>query len=80
MTWMSTPYMRSGVELDRLTVEGIRVTGHHGVLASERETGQLFKADVVAEVASELAARVAALVAAGVDPDRIVLDLSLIHI
>lgn len=56
MTWMSTPYMRSGVELDRLTVEGIRVTGHHGVLESERETGQLFKADVVAHVSTRAAA------------------------
>ncbi|MBC7299151.1 MAG: dihydroneopterin aldolase, partial [Demequina sp.] len=52
MTWMSTPYLRSGVELDRLAVEGIRVTGHHGVLDSERETGQLFKADVVAHVST----------------------------
>ncbi len=56
MTWMSTPYMRSGVELDRLTVEGIRVNGHHGVLESERETGQLFKADVVAHVSTRAAA------------------------
>jgi dihydroneopterin aldolase/2-amino-4-hydroxy-6-hydroxymethyldihydropteridine diphosphokinase len=56
MTWMSTPYLRSGVELDRLTVEGIRVTGHHGVLDSERETGQLFKADVVAHVSTRAAA------------------------
>ncbi len=53
---MSTPYLRSGVELDRLAVEGIRVTGHHGVLDSERETGQLFKADVVAHVSTRAAA------------------------
>lgn len=56
MTWLSTPYMRSGVELDRVTVEGIRVTGHHGVLDSERETGQLFTADVVAHVSTRAAA------------------------
>ena len=56
MTWMSTPYMRSGVELDRLAVEGIRVNGNHGVLASERETGQLFLADVVAHVSTRTAA------------------------
>ncbi len=56
MTWMSTPYMRSGVELDRLTVEGIRVMGHHGVMARERQTGQLFKADVVAHVSTRAAA------------------------
>jgi dihydroneopterin aldolase/2-amino-4-hydroxy-6-hydroxymethyldihydropteridine diphosphokinase len=56
MTWMSTPYLRAGVELDRLTVEGIRATGRHGVLASERETGQLFLADVVAHVSTRAAA------------------------
>ena len=56
MTWMSTPYMRSGVELDRLAVEGIRVNGYHGVLESERETGQVFKADVVAHVSTRAAA------------------------
>jgi dihydroneopterin aldolase/2-amino-4-hydroxy-6-hydroxymethyldihydropteridine diphosphokinase len=56
MTWMSTPYMHSGVELDRLAVEGIRVTGRHGVFASEREAGQLFIADVVAHVSTRAAA------------------------
>ncbi|MCB2413352.1 2-amino-4-hydroxy-6-hydroxymethyldihydropteridine diphosphokinase [Demequina sp. TTPB684] len=56
MTWMSTPYMRSGVELDRLAIEGIRVNGYHGVLDSERETGQVFKADVVAHVSTRAAA------------------------
>lgn len=56
MTWMSTPYMRAGIELDRLAVEGIRVTGRHGVLESERESGQVFKADVVAHVSTRAAA------------------------
>ncbi len=56
MTWMSTPYVRAGVELDRLTVEGVRVTGHHGVLDSEREAGQVFTADVVAHLSTRAAA------------------------
>jgi dihydroneopterin aldolase len=32
---------------DRITVRGIRATGHHGVYAEERRTGQPFVVDVV---------------------------------
>jgi len=56
MTWTSTPYMRAGIELDRIAVDGIRVSGHHGVFESERESGQLFLADVVAHVSTRSAA------------------------
>lgn len=33
-------------DLDRITVTGIRATGHHGVLPEERRTGQPFVVDV----------------------------------
>lgn len=56
MTWTSTPYLRHGIELDRIAVEGIRVTGFHGVHENERESGQVFLADVVAHVSTRLAA------------------------
>ncbi|NYI40470.1 2-amino-4-hydroxy-6-hydroxymethyldihydropteridine diphosphokinase [Demequina lutea] len=56
MTWTSGPYMRAGIELDRISVEGIRVTAHHGVLDTERSTGQVFFADVVAHVSTRAAA------------------------
>jgi len=56
MTLMVGPYVKGGVELDQIIVEGIRVTGYHGVLATERESGQLFIADVVAHVSTRLAA------------------------
>ena len=56
MTWTSTPFVRAGIELDRIAVDGIRVSGHHGVFASERESGQLFLADVVAHVSTRVAA------------------------
>ena len=47
-----TPYLKDGVELDQIIVQGIRVTGFHGVYAPEKETGQLFLADVVAHVST----------------------------
>jgi dihydroneopterin aldolase/2-amino-4-hydroxy-6-hydroxymethyldihydropteridine diphosphokinase len=50
MTVWVNSYVKAGVELDQIVVEGIRVNGFHGVLATERETGQLFLADVVAHV------------------------------
>lgn len=56
MTVNVTPYVKDGIELDQIQVEGIRVTGYHGVLATERETGQLFIADVVAHVSTRAAA------------------------
>ena len=56
MTALVSPYVKGGLELDRIIVEGIRVTGHHGVLATERESGQLFIADVVAHVNTRSAA------------------------
>jgi len=56
MTWTSGPYLRAGIELDRISVEGIRVTGHHGVLETERSSGQVFLADVVVHVSTRAAA------------------------
>src|SRR5512133_3799143 len=56
MTWTSGPYVRAGIELDRIAVEGIRVTGYHGVLENERSSGQVFLADVVAHVSTRAAA------------------------
>lgn len=35
---------------DRITLTGLRVRGHHGVLASERRDGQEFVVDVVLEL------------------------------
>lgn len=51
-----TPYVKDGIELDQIIVQGIRVTGYHGVYAPEKETGQLFLADVVAHVSTHAAA------------------------
>jgi dihydroneopterin aldolase/2-amino-4-hydroxy-6-hydroxymethyldihydropteridine diphosphokinase len=56
MTFEVAPFHRFGVQLDQIAVHGIRVTGHHGVLATERESGQVFLADVVAHVATHSAA------------------------
>lgn len=56
MTLSARPYVKDGIELDQIVVEGIRVTGYHGVFATERETGQLFLADVVAHVSTRAAA------------------------
>lgn len=56
MTWMSSPYIRAGIELDRLVVEGISATAYHGVYDAEREYGQVFIADVVAHVSTRSAA------------------------
>lgn len=50
------PFVKDGIELDQIQVLGIRVTGYHGVLITERETGQLFMADVVAHVSTRAAA------------------------
>lgn len=41
---------------DRISLTGLRVEGHHGVLASERETGQDFVVDVVLDVDTRVAA------------------------
>lgn len=40
----------------RITVTGLRAQGHHGVLASERESGQIFIADVVLDLVPGAAA------------------------
>ncbi|MGC4174412.1 2-amino-4-hydroxy-6-hydroxymethyldihydropteridine diphosphokinase [Demequina sp.] len=56
MTLSVGAYVKGGVELDQIAVEGIRVTGYHGVLATERESGQLFIADIVAHVSTQAAA------------------------
>lgn len=34
---------------DRIEIRGLRVHGHHGVLAAERRDGQLFVVDVILE-------------------------------
>lgn len=51
-----TPYIKDGIELDQIIVQGIRVRGFHGVYRQEKETGQLFIADVVAHVSTSAAA------------------------
>ena len=56
MTFEVRPYTRWGVELDQIAIHGIRVQGHHGVLRTERETGQVFLADVVVHVQTRAAA------------------------
>lgn len=55
MTVHTRPYVKDGIELDQIAVQGIRVTGYHGVLDTERE-GQVFYADIVAHVNSRTAA------------------------
>lgn len=40
----------------RITLTGLRAEGHHGVLASERESGQIFIADVVLDLVPGAAA------------------------
>ena len=57
MTWTSSPYVKAGIELDRIAVEGIRANGRHGVLPHERETDQPFIADVVIHLNTRDAAR-----------------------
>jgi len=42
---------------DRITLTGIRATGHHGVYEHERREGQVFIADVVLELSLADAAR-----------------------
>lgn len=42
---------------DRITLTGIRATGHHGVYEHERREGQTFIADVVLELSLADAAR-----------------------
>jgi len=56
MTMSVSPYVKGGMELDQIIVEGIRVQGFHGVLPQERETGQLFIADVAVHVTTRQAA------------------------
>lgn len=56
MRFEVAPFHRHGVQLDQIAVLGVRVTGHHGVMATERESGQIFLADVVAHVQTHPAA------------------------
>lgn len=56
MTVHMRPYIKDGIELDQIAVQGIRVLGYHGVLETERDGGQVFFADVVAHVNSRTAA------------------------
>ncbi|WP_084039228.1 2-amino-4-hydroxy-6-hydroxymethyldihydropteridine diphosphokinase [Demequina sp. NBRC 110053] len=55
MTVHMRPYVKDGIELDQIAVEGIRVAGFHGVNPNEREGGQLFYADVVAHLSTRAA-------------------------
>lgn len=48
--------MSAGPVRDRLVVRGLRVTGRHGVLASERSTGQDFVVDVALTLDTRAAA------------------------
>ena len=57
MTVPVTPYFRHNVQLDAIVVEGIRAMGNHGVEEAEKETGQLFLADVVVHLDTRSAAR-----------------------
>ena len=41
---------------DRITITGVRATGHHGVFAHERRDGQEFRADAVLHVDTRAAA------------------------
>ncbi|WP_345215214.1 2-amino-4-hydroxy-6-hydroxymethyldihydropteridine diphosphokinase [Georgenia halophila] len=43
--------------MDRIRLTGLRAVGRHGVLATERETGQVFLADVVLHLDTGAAAR-----------------------
>ncbi len=45
-----------GPGVDLIEVRGIRARGHHGVLESERVTGQTFVADVIVAVDTQRAA------------------------
>ena len=45
-----------GVNHDRITLTGLRVRGHHGVLEEERRVGQEFVIDVHLEVDTQAAA------------------------
>jgi dihydroneopterin aldolase/2-amino-4-hydroxy-6-hydroxymethyldihydropteridine diphosphokinase len=56
MTFEVAPFSRYGVQLDQIAVHGVRATGHHGVLTTERESGQVFLADVVVHVSTHAAA------------------------
>lgn len=57
MTWTSSPYVKAGIELDRIAIEGIRASGRHGVLPEERERDQPFIADVIVHLNTRDAAR-----------------------
>ena len=59
---------------DSISLRGLRVRGHHGVLAAEREHGQEFRVDVELEVDTRPAASsddIAATVDYGVLADRL---------
>ncbi|WP_062379544.1 2-amino-4-hydroxy-6-hydroxymethyldihydropteridine diphosphokinase [Demequina pelophila] len=57
------PFSKHGIELDQIFVTGVRVQGTHGVYAREKESGQLFLADVVAHVSTQRAAATDSLAA-----------------
>src|SRR4051794_10688 len=52
---LSSP--RSLIVTDTVTLRGLRVRGHHGVLPEERRDGQLFVVDAVLHVDTVAAAR-----------------------
>lgn len=49
------PYVKDGIELDQIAVLGVRATGHHGVYATEKDSGQTFLADVVVHTSTRAA-------------------------
>ena len=57
MTVPFTPYIRHGVVLDAVVVEGVRVSARHGLLPAEKEKPQTFLVDVVAFLDTRAAAR-----------------------
>ncbi len=56
MSFHVMPYVKGAVVLDQVAVHGVRVQGWHGVHATERESGQLFVADVVVHLSTAAAA------------------------
>ena len=52
-----SPYIRHGVPLDTIVIEGVRAMGRHGVTAEEQATPQEFLADIVVHLDTRPAGR-----------------------
>lgn len=57
MSVVVAPYMKSGMLLDTIVVEGIKVEARHGVHDAEKSKAQPFVVDVVVHLDSRIAAR-----------------------